>query len=443
MFIDMMRAVLTSAVLATASVCFGQVTVQGGSIEGSVEVRLCSAPGTCETRSEPIRNISSNPTYETSGEAAIFRSHELNGSSYGYGQFRTDWPGWPNYEPITISFVGGYSMSLSAGSLSNGSSASCVIVGEHHFGVTRRMEYLAFGYQDTVVMLDGAPITGSGVLDVGWHTIKVRLDSTIHDREYDNGGVHFYLDLYKPDRVYEGRGGEVSGNLLARGCMPGGDPCDEHPNTITPTAQNGRWVADGGGQTGGGYGGVVSSSVSASGRIDASVPGSENLEMHGSVEAEVRIGSTPGGTGVASLQNGRIGLRIYAFEPLRFERLGTLALFVDGAPYDIGGVMRVGEHLIEARLPDMVVREGEPRVRVNYWADLTLAPHCPGDLTGFQIDGVPDGGVTIDDLVFFLEQFAAGDSRADVDDGTWRGVQDGGVTIDDLIFYLDRFRLGC
>ena len=57
--------------------------------------------------------------------------------------------------------------------------------------------------------------------------------------------------------------------------------------------------------------------------------------------------------------------------------------------------------------------------------------------------GVPDGGVTIDDLLYYLALFEAGDICADVDDGTGTGVPDGGVTIDDLLYYLFRFEAGC
>ena len=57
--------------------------------------------------------------------------------------------------------------------------------------------------------------------------------------------------------------------------------------------------------------------------------------------------------------------------------------------------------------------------------------------------GTPDGAVTIDDLLFFLVKFEAGDAMADVDDGTGTGSPDGAVTIDDLLFDLARFEAGC
>ncbi len=68
---------------------------------------------------------------------------------------------------------------------------------------------------------------------------------------------------------------------------------------------------------------------------------------------------------------------------------------------------------------------------------------CPADFDDGSGTGTPDGGVTIDDLVFYLTLFEAGDVRADIDDGTATGTRDGGVTIDDLIYFLTRFELGC
>lgn len=47
-----------------------------------------------------------------------------------------------------------------------------------------------------------------------------------------------------------------------------------------------------------------------------------------------------------------------------------------------------------------------------------------------------DGGVTIDDLLAFLEWFGEGIVAADFN-------RDGGVTIDDLLAYLERFEIGC
>lgn len=73
----------------------------------------------------------------------------------------------------------------------------------------------------------------------------------------------------------------------------------------------------------------------------------------------------------------------------------------------------------------------------------TGLPPCVADVDDGAGSGVPDGGVTIDDLLYYLGLFESGDSRADVDDGAGGGVPDGGVTIDDLLYYLVRFEGGC
>ncbi len=71
------------------------------------------------------------------------------------------------------------------------------------------------------------------------------------------------------------------------------------------------------------------------------------------------------------------------------------------------------------------------------------APACVADFDDGTGTGTPDGGVTIDDLIYYLGLFEAGDANADVDDGTGTGTPDLGVTIDDLIYYLTRFEAGC
>lgn len=73
---------------------------------------------------------------------------------------------------------------------------------------------------------------------------------------------------------------------------------------------------------------------------------------------------------------------------------------------------------------------------------------CSADLDddgNFANGGHPDGGVSIEDLLYFLAGFEAGDALVDVDDdgdaGT--GTPDGAVTIEDLLFFLARFEAGC
>lgn len=54
-----------------------------------------------------------------------------------------------------------------------------------------------------------------------------------------------------------------------------------------------------------------------------------------------------------------------------------------------------------------------------------------------------DAGVTIDDLLAYLQAFEDGVIDADVDDGQGTGNPDGGVTVDDLLYFLFRFENGC
>jgi hypothetical protein len=68
---------------------------------------------------------------------------------------------------------------------------------------------------------------------------------------------------------------------------------------------------------------------------------------------------------------------------------------------------------------------------------------CVADTDNGSGTGVCDGGVGIEDLLFYLGVYDAGTSRADVDDGTGTGHPDGGVGIEDLLYYLQRFDAGC
>ncbi len=74
---------------------------------------------------------------------------------------------------------------------------------------------------------------------------------------------------------------------------------------------------------------------------------------------------------------------------------------------------------------------------------VTLLDPCVADYDDGSSTGTPDGGTTIDDLLYYLQLLYAGDVLADVDDGSFTGTPDEGVTIDDLLYYLHRFGLGC
>lgn len=68
---------------------------------------------------------------------------------------------------------------------------------------------------------------------------------------------------------------------------------------------------------------------------------------------------------------------------------------------------------------------------------------CPADLDDGSGTGTRDGGVTTEDLLYYLDQYTLGRVTADLDDGTATGTRDGGVTIDDLLYFLDAFAAGC
>lgn len=68
---------------------------------------------------------------------------------------------------------------------------------------------------------------------------------------------------------------------------------------------------------------------------------------------------------------------------------------------------------------------------------------CVADVDDGSGLGIPDNGVTVDDLLYYLARFEGGMNDADVDDGSATNTIDGGVTIDDLLYYLFRFENGC
>jgi len=68
---------------------------------------------------------------------------------------------------------------------------------------------------------------------------------------------------------------------------------------------------------------------------------------------------------------------------------------------------------------------------------------CVVDMDNGTGMGNPDGGVGIEDLLYFLEVYNAGTVAADVDDGSSTGHPDGGVGIEDLLFFLVRYNEGC
>lgn len=68
---------------------------------------------------------------------------------------------------------------------------------------------------------------------------------------------------------------------------------------------------------------------------------------------------------------------------------------------------------------------------------------CPGDRDNGSGTGTPDGGIDINDLLYFLDRFEAGARAADLDDGSLTRTPDGAVDINDLLFFLYAFEGGC
>jgi choice-of-anchor C domain-containing protein len=71
------------------------------------------------------------------------------------------------------------------------------------------------------------------------------------------------------------------------------------------------------------------------------------------------------------------------------------------------------------------------------------SPVCAADFDDGSGTGTPDGGVGIEDLLYYLLLYDLGAAAADVDDGSDTGTRDGGVGIEDLLYLLIRYDLGC
>lgn len=74
-------------------------------------------------------------------------------------------------------------------------------------------------------------------------------------------------------------------------------------------------------------------------------------------------------------------------------------------------------------------------------------PRCVADVDDGSGRGVPDGGVGVEDLLYYLGQYSQGAAQADLTGGPCACPDcvcpDGGVGIEDLLFYLRRFDRGC
>lgn len=74
---------------------------------------------------------------------------------------------------------------------------------------------------------------------------------------------------------------------------------------------------------------------------------------------------------------------------------------------------------------------------------IRLEVPCPADLDDGTGTGQPDGGVLVDDLLYFLGKFEVGDLAADLTNGAGQPLPDDAVNIEDLLYFLERFEVGC
>lgn len=125
---------------------------------------------------------------------------------------------------------------------------------------------------------------------------------------------------------------------------------------------------------------------------------------------------------------------------------GPTVMFVQPGPHAVGTGLpenarrwNPGGDWNWATGPLDIVHQGfditSPPTGVNFMLVGTPAP-CIADLNG-------DQGVTLEDLLLFLQYFGDGDVRADLDDGSATGRPDSGVTVEDLLFFLAHYEVGC
>lgn len=107
-----------------------------------------------------------------------------------------------------------------------------------------------------------------------------------------------------------------------------------------------------------------------------------------------------------------------------------------------------GSHTLGVQVIDNTTWVRDPNARA-LWMTQTKqwsmnVNRCPADMDNGTGTGTRDGGVDVNDLIYFLNRFEAGAIAADLDgDGVNPPNPDGGVDINDLLFFLMRFEAGC
>jgi hypothetical protein len=94
-------------------------------------------------------------------------------------------------------------------------------------------------------------------------------------------------------------------------------------------------------------------------------------------------------------------------------------------------------------------KDGYPDIDVTDCDDVDPCPNgppvngCVADCDNGSGTGEPDGGLGIEDLLYYLSIYGSGNADADIDNGSGEGVRDGGVGIEDLLYFLNHYDMGC
>lgn len=216
-----------------------------------------------------------------------------------------------------------------------------------------------------------------------------------------------------------------------------------------------RWIEDGTLETLGGLGGSQARATGASGSGDVVVGWAMDADevqrpfrwtrqtglialseagVDGSRDAagEATAVSDDGATVVGWVDGGASGQRAFVWTPAR----GMQVL-----PSDSGVSAAAALH-VSGDGGTVVGRQFAAGVgnRATRWQ---LQCRCATDIASADGAERPDGAVTFDDAVLYLQRFEREAATADVDNGTWTGIPDGAISIEDLLYFLERYELGC
>jgi hypothetical protein len=80
---------------------------------------------------------------------------------------------------------------------------------------------------------------------------------------------------------------------------------------------------------------------------------------------------------------------------------------------------------------------------IELLSDLSSTPDCIADIASAGQFPDPDGQLTADDIILFINRFFAADERADIAGTGQTTGADGNFSADDIILYINRFFAGC